>query len=163
MLKRTKHIREGELFTAERAGFLRELRLSCADAAALFSQSEGMYLVASEIAPTLPCPILETLQSLPSLMNPSRTEMRGHRAKAYFRYLKAVRDGVIEQIGQVAHLKARSGHWRSWFAIQVWLGGRIGRELTMLKLYGLAYRAGINLNFQRRTAALGRLVSLLDS
>jgi hypothetical protein len=161
--KRTKHTREGELFTAERADFLRELRLSCAEAAALFSQSEGMYVVASEIAPALPCPIRETLLSIPSLMNSSRTEMRGRRARAYFRYLKAVRDGVSDQVHQEAHLKARSGQWRSWCAIQLWLRGRIGFQLAILEIYGFAYRAGIHLNFEARTAALGRLLSLLDS
>jgi hypothetical protein len=35
--------------------------------------------------------------------------------------------------------------------------------LTLLDLYGIAYRAGIHLNFQRRTAKLARLVSLLES
>ena len=163
MLKPKKRSREGELFTANRAGFLRELRLSCADAAALFSQSEGIYLVASEIAPALPCPIRETLISIPSLMSPCRTEMRARRARAYFRYLEAVRQGIVEQVSQVAQLKARSGQWRSWAGIQLWLRGRISCELALLEAYGFAYRAGIHLNFERRTAELRRLVSLLDS
>jgi hypothetical protein len=160
---RKKYSREGELFTADRAGFLRELRLSCADAVALFSQTEGMYLVASEIAPALPCPVLETLISISSLMSPCRTAMRARRARAYSRYLEAVRAGIVEQVRQVAQLQARSGHWRAWAGIQLGLRGRIGCQLALLKVYGFAYRAGIHLNFQRRTAKLGRLVSLLDS
>jgi hypothetical protein len=159
---RKKQSREGELFTADRAGFLRELRLSCADAVALFSKSEGMYLVASEIAPALPCPIRETLTCIPSLMSPCRTEMRARRARAYSRYLEAVRQGIVEQVRQVAQLKARSGQWRAWAGIQVWLRGRIGYQLALLDVYGIAYRAGIHLDFRRRAAKLGRLVSLLD-
>jgi hypothetical protein len=122
-----------------------------------------MYLVASEIAPALPCHILETLISIPSLMSACRTEMRGRRARAYFRYLRAVREGVIEQVSQVAQLRARSGQWRSWIAIQMGLRSRINCQLALLKAYGIAYRAGIHLNFESRTAALGRLISLLDS
>ena len=137
--------------------------MSCAEAAALFSQSEGMYLVASEISPALPCPIRETLLSIPSLMSSCRTEMRGRRARTYFRYLRAVREGVIEQVGEVAQLRARSGQWRSWIGIQMGLRGRINCQLAMLKVYGIAYRAGIHLNFQGRTAALSRLIALLDS
>jgi hypothetical protein len=163
VLRRTKHSREGELFTAAKAGFLRELRLSCADAVALFSQSEGMYLVASEIEPALPCPIRETLTWIPSLMSPCRTEMRAHRARTYSRYLKAVREGIAEQVRQVAQLKARSGQWRAWAGIQLGLRGSIDFQLTLLNLYGLAYRAGIHLNFQRRAAKLGRLVARLES
>jgi hypothetical protein len=151
------------LFTANQAGFLRELRLNCSDAVALFSQSEGMFLVASEIAPALPCPIRETLNCIPFLMSSSRTEMRARRARAYARYLEAVRHGIVEQMGKIAHLKARSGQWREWAGIQLWLRGRIDCQLALLKIYGFAYRAGIHLNFERRTTELSRLVSMLDS
>lgn len=163
MPRRANHFREGYFLTAARASFLRELRLSCAEAVALFSQTEGMYLVASEIAPALPCPIRETLLSMPSLMNPRWISMRGRRARTYFRYLKAVHEAIIEQLREVAQLKARSGQWRSWVAIQMGLRGRINWQLAMLKVYGLVYSAGIHLNFQRRTAALARLIALLDS
>jgi hypothetical protein len=161
--KLSRPFREGELFTADRAEFLRELRLGCAEAAALFSESEGMYLVASEIAPVLPCPIRETLLSIPSLMQRCRMETRGRRARAYFRYLQVVRDGIVEQTYQTAQLKARSGQWGAWAEIQIWLRSRISWQLAMLEVYGFAYRSGIHLNFERRTAALGRLISLLDS
>ena len=163
MLKRRKQSSEGELFTADRAGFLRELRLSCADAVALFTQSEGRYLVVSEIAPTLPCPIPETLICIPCLMSPCRTEMRARRARAYGRYLAAVREGIVQQVSQVAELKARSGQWRAWAGIQFGLRSRIGWQLGLLDAYGVAYRAGIHLNFERRAAKLSRLVSLLES
>ena len=89
--------------------------------------------------------------------------MRARRARAYFRYLEAVRKGIVEQVGQVAQLKARSGKWRAWAEIQLWLRGRISSQLALLEVYGFAYRAGIHLNFERRTAELRRLVSLLDS
>jgi hypothetical protein len=161
--RRTRCFREGELFTADRAEFLRELRLSCTDAVALFSQSEGIYLVASEISPALPCPIRETLVSIPFLMTPCRTEMRARRVRAYFRYLKAVRGGVFDQVQEVAELRAHSGEWRAWLATQAWLRGKIGWQLAMLNVYGFAYRAGIHLDFQYRAAALGQLVSLLDN
>ena len=156
-----QHFREGALFTAQRAGFLTEQRLSCTEAAALFSESEGVYLVASEIAPVLPCPIRETLISIPSLMSPQRTAMRARRVRAYFRYLKAVRRGVMDQARAVAESNAHSGQWRARAATQVWLRGRIDWQLAMLTVYGFAYRAGINLNFQQRTAALSHLVSRL--
>jgi hypothetical protein len=158
-----KQSREGELFTADRAAFLRELQLSCAEAVALFRQSEGMYVVASEIIPMLPCPVRETLICIPSLMSPCRAETRARRARAYARYLEAVRQGIVEQVHQVAQLKARSGQWRAWAGIQLWLRGRIGWELALLEAYGIAYRAGIHLNFRRRTVQLGKLVALLDS
>lgn len=158
-----RYSREGELFTAQRADFLRERRLSCTEAAALFSQSEGFYLVASEIAPALPCPIRETLISIPYLMIPCRTELRARRARAYFRYLKAVRGGVIGQVQAVAELRAHSGQWRAWIATRAWLRGKIAWHLAMLKVYGVAYRAGIRVNFRYRTAALGQLVSRLES
>jgi hypothetical protein len=161
--QRKKQSREGELFTASQAGFLRELRLNCADAVALFSQSEGMYLVASEITPALPCPILETLNCIPFLMSSNRTEMRARRARTYARYLEAVRMGIVEQVNQLAQLKARSGQWREWAGIQFWMRSRIDCQLALLRVYGFAYRAGIHLNFERRTAELGRLVSMLDS
>ncbi len=122
-----------------------------------------MYLVASEIAPALPCPIRETLICIPSLMSPCRTEMRARRARAYSRYLEAVRVGIMERLRQLAQLKARSGQWRAWAGTQLSLRGRICWQLTLLDLYGIAYRAGIHLNFQRRTAKLARLVSLLES
>ena len=163
MPKRTRCFREGELFTADRADFLRELRLSCTDAAALFSQSEGIYLIASEITPALPCPIRETLVSIPSLMTPCRKEMRARRVRAYFRYLKAIRGGVFRQVQEVAKLRAHSGQWRAWLATDAWLLSKIGWQWAMLNVYGFAYRAGIHLDFQQRTAALGQLVSLLDS
>ena len=162
-MQHRKQSREGELFTADKAGFLRELQLSCSEAVALFRQSEGMYVVASEITPVLPCPVRETLICIPSLMSPCRTEMRARRARAYARYLEAVRQGIVEQVHQLAQLKARSGQWREWARIQLWLRGRIGCELALLEAYGIAYRAGIHLNFQRRTAKLGKLVTLLDS
>src|SRR6202041_1204451 len=145
-----KYSREGELFTAHRADFLRELRLSCTDAAALFSQSEGIFRVASEIAPALPCSIRETLLSIPSLMPPCRKEMRACRTRAYFRYLQAIRGGLQ------GHYAPRTGRITS----HAWLRGKISWQFTMLKMYGLAYRVGIHLNFGHRTAALGQLVSL---
>jgi hypothetical protein len=160
--KSSRPSREGELFTADRAGFLRELRLGCAEAAALFTESEGMFFVASEIAPVLPCPIRETLLSIPSLMSRCRMQTRGRRARAYFRYLKVVRDGIVEQTHQAAQFKARSGQWSAWAGIQIWLRGRISWQLAMLEIYGLAYRSGVHLNFERRTAALSRLIALLD-
>lgn len=89
-------------------------------------------------------------------------QTRGRRARAYFRYLKVVRDGIVEQAHQAAQLKARSGQWSAWARIQIWLRGRIGWQLAMLEIYGFAYRSGVHLNFERRTAALGRLISLLD-
>jgi hypothetical protein len=155
-----RSFREGELFTADRAEFLRELRLSCTEAAELFSQSEGIYLIASEIAPALPCPIRETLVSIPSLMTPCRREMRARRVRAYFRYLKAIRDGVFDQVQEVAELSANSGQWRGWLITHAWLRGKIRWQLAMLNIYGFAYRAGIHLNFQQRTA---QLVSLLEN
>jgi hypothetical protein len=158
--RRTRCFREGELFTAHRAEFLRELRLSCPDAVALFSQSEGIYLVASEISPALPCPIRETLISIPLLMTPCRKEMRMSRARAYFRYLKAIRGGVFDQAQEAAESEGYSGQWRKWFRGHTWLRGKIGWQWTMLIVYGFAYRAGIHLDFQHRTAALGQLVSL---
>jgi hypothetical protein len=161
--RRTRCFREGELFTANRAEFLRELRLSCTDAVALFSQSEGIYLVASEILPALPCPIRETLVSIPFLMTPCRAEMRGRRTRAYFRYLKAIRGGVFDQVQEVAELRARSGQWQAWLTTNGWLRGKIGWQLAMLIVCGFAYRAGIHLDFRYRTAALGQLVSLLES
>jgi hypothetical protein len=151
------------LFTADRAEFLRELRLSCTDAVALFSQSEGIYLVASEISPALPCPIRETLVSIPFLMTPCRTEMRARRVRAYFRYLKAIRGGVFDQVQYAAELRAQSGQRRAWLTTYAWLRGKIGWQLAMLIVYGFAYRAGIRLDFQQRTAALGQLISLLDN
>lgn len=159
--RQKQYSREWSLFTAQRACFLTELRLSCSEAAALFRESEGVYLVASEIAPALPCPIRETLISIPSLMSPRRTAMRARRVRVYFRYLRAVRHSVIEQVRAVAESKAHSGQWRAWGATQVWLRGRIDWQLAMLTVYGFAYRAGIHLNFQQRTAALGHLISRL--
>lgn len=163
MPRRTRCFREGELFTAHRAEFLRELRLSCSDAVALFSQSEGIYLVASEITPALPCPIRETLVSIPLLMTPCRKEMRRPRVRAYFRYLKAIRGGIFDQVQEAAEPEAYSGQGRTWFSSHAWLRGKIGWQWTMLIVYGFAYRAGIHLDFQYRTAALGQLVSLPES
>jgi hypothetical protein len=160
---RKQGFREGELFTAHRADFLRELRLSCTDAAALFSHSEGFYRIASEIAPALPCPIPETLLSIPSLMTPCRTDMRARRVRAYFRYLKAIRSGVFGRVPGAAERRAASGQWRHWLPPHAWLRGKIGWQLAMLNVYGFAYLAGIHLNFRHRTAALGQLFSLLES
>lgn len=162
MSKRLKHSREGELFTANRAGFLRELQLTCADAAALFGQSEGIYQVASEIGPSFPCSVGDTLLSLPALMSPCRSEMRGRRARAYHRYLQAVRDSVVDQVFEAAQLKARAGDWEGWAKLQLWLRGRLGCQLAILEAYGLAYRIGFNLSFERRTAGLRKIIALLE-